>query len=102
MKRNGILFTGKKTIIFTILAAFLLSGCGEIPDQEWTSLIYPDKTNNKRNKKNGIYPTLEECKKASILELTNLGFQDRGDYQCGLNCSYHEGMKVDICEEMSK
>ena len=102
MKRNGILFTGKKTIIFTILTAFLLSGCGEPADQEWTSLIYPDKNNNKRNKKNGTYNTLEECKKASILELNKLGFKDRGNYKCGLNCNYHEGMKLDICEQMSK
>lgn len=102
MKKNGNMFTSKKTIIFTILAAFLFSGCGELPEQEWTSLIYPDKNNSKRNKKSGIYNTLEECKQASILELDKLGFKDRGDYKCGLNCNYHEGMKVDICEKMSK
>ncbi len=93
-----------KTIIFTVLAVFLLSGCfgGDANDKEWTSLIYPDKTNSKRNKKNGIYNTLEECKKASLEELANLGLKDKGDYKCGLNCNYHEGMKLDICEQMSK
>ena len=93
-----------KAIIFTVLAVFLLSGCfgGDGSDQKWTSLIYPDKTNNKRNKKHGVYNTLEECKKASLEELNNLGLKNRGDYQCGLNCNYHEGMKLDICEKMSK
>jgi len=92
-----------KTIIFAILATFLLSGCfGDAGEKEWTALIYPDKTNNKRNKKHGVYNTLEECKKASLLELSNLGLEGRGDYKCGLNCNYHEGMKLDICEKMSK
>lgn len=94
----------KRTVIFTFLAAFLLSGCfgGDSGDQEWTSLIYPDKTNTKRNKKHGIYKSLEECKQASLLELKSLDLLTRGDYQCGLNCTYHEGMKLDICEKMSK
>lgn len=94
----------KKTIIFSILAAFLLSGCfgGDASDKQWTSLIYPDKNNSKRSKKHGVYPSLEECKKASLLELKTLGLEGKGDYQCGLNCEFHEGMKLDICEQMSK
>lgn len=94
----------KKTILFSILAAFVLSGCfgSGSDDQAWTSMIYPDKNNTKRNKKHGIYPSLEECKQASQIELKNLGLETRGDYKCGLNCEYHEGMKIDICEKLSK
>ncbi|MCP4969528.1 MAG: hypothetical protein GY932_02900 [Arcobacter sp.] len=94
----------KTKIILTLLSLFLLSGCigGDNSKQEWTSLIYPDKNNTKRSKKHGVYSTLKECKETSIKELENLNLISRGDYQCGLNCSYHDGMKVDICEKMSK
>ncbi|PLY05152.1 MAG: hypothetical protein C0625_14050 [Arcobacter sp.] len=104
MKSNRSLLTNKKTIILASLAILLFTGCfgGDSGKEEWTSLIYPDKSNTKRNKKFGIYKSLEECKKASIEELINLGLKDKGDYSCGLNCSYHEGMKVEICEQTSK
>lgn len=94
----------KKTIIFVSFAAFLLSGCfgGGNQEQKWTSKIFPDKENTKRHKKFGIYNSLEECRKASLDELKTLGLSNRGDYQCGLNCEFHEGMKLDICEKLDK
>jgi len=94
----------KKTILISILSIFVLSGCfgQSSSNQEWTSLIYPDKNNQKRSKKNGIYKTLEECRKSSLAELDRLNLISIGDYQCGLNCKYHEGMKTDICEKLSK
>lgn len=94
----------KKSIIVAALSVLFLAGClgGDNSKQEWTSLIYPDKENTKRSKASGVFNTLEECKKASISELEKLGLSTRGTYQCGLNCSYHEGMKVEICEKLSK
>lgn len=93
-----------KTIIFSVFVAMTFSACfgGGSGDEQWTSLIYPDKNNTKRSKKHAVYKTLEECKSASLKELDNLGLKGKGDYQCGLNCEYHEGMKVDICEKLSK
>lgn len=93
----------KKTILLSALSVFLLTGClgGADGEKKWTALIYPDKDNNKRSKKLGIYLSLEECRKASKLELSNLGLETRGSYQCGLNCEYHEGMKLDICESLT-
>lgn len=96
-------FTNIKSLILTSLVLILFTACfGETKPKEWTSLIYPDKENTKRSKKNGIYPTLNECRKASLLELSNLNLEDKGTYKCGLNCSYHQGMKVEICEETKK
>lgn len=94
----------KKTILISALSIFILSGCfGQSESkQEWTSLIYPDKNNTKRNKKDATYKTLEECRKGSLKELDKLGLSSIGDYKCGLNCEYHEGMKMDICEQLSK
>lgn len=93
-----------KTLIFSAFIAMTFSACfgGGSGEEQWTSLIYPDKNNTKRSKKYAVYPTLEECKAGSIKELENLGLKDKGDYQCGLNCEFHEGMKVDICEKLSK
>lgn len=96
MKLKSILLATTITIVF--------SGClgGNSENQEWTSLIYPDKQNEKRSKKHGIFQTLEQCQKASKAELANLGLSNRGDYKCGLNCKYHEGMKIDVCEKLTK
>lgn len=93
-----------KTIIFSIFVALTFSAClgGADGQGEWTSLIYPDKNNTKRSKKHAVYQSLEECRKGSLSELEKLGLKTRGDYQCGLNCEYHEGMKLDICEKLSK
>ncbi|AXH12461.1 hypothetical protein [Halarcobacter bivalviorum] len=94
----------KKTLLLSIFASLLLSGCfgGQQKEETWTSLIYPDKANEKRSKKHGVYKTLQECQVESKKELENLGLTQRGTYQCGLNCTYHEGMKLDICEQLSK
>lgn len=93
-----------KTIIFSIFIAITFQGCfgGEKADETWTALIYPDKENTKRSKKLDVYKTLEECRKGALGELEKIGLKGRGDYQCGLNCGYHEGMKLDICEKLSK
>lgn len=94
----------KKNLLLISCISILFTGClgGGNTKQEWTSFIYPDKQNTKRSKKYALYATLEECKKGSIEELTRLELSDRGDYQCGLNCGFHEGMKLDICEQMTK
>lgn len=94
----------KKTIFWASLASLLFTGCigGESAKEEWTGFIYPDKTNTKRSKAFGKYETLEQCQKASKNELEKLNLTTRGYYECGLNCEYHEGMKVEICEKMSK
>lgn len=93
-----------KVIIFTISTLFFFTGClgGDTSKQEWTSLIYPDKQNTKRSKQHGVYKTIEECRTESLKELDNLGLKAKGTYQCGLNCEYHEGMKLDICERLEK
>ncbi len=92
----------KKTIILVATSVFIFTGClgGSDEKKEWTSLIFPDKDNSKRSKKFAVYKTLDECREGSKNELSRLGLSDRGDYKCGLNCEYHEGMKLDICEKL--
>ncbi len=80
---------------------FLFSGCfNQDIKEEWTSFIYPDKKNVKRSMKSGVYPTLKECKEASLNKIKSLGLD--GDYKCGLNCTFNETMKTEVCKKMTK
>jgi len=91
-----------KSLSLVCLAAILFSGCfGEKKEEKWTAFVYPDKENTKRNIKSPItFTTLEECKKESILQLEQANLSKVGTYKCGLNCEYHEGMKIKICAKM--
>ena len=94
-----------KNALLVTIAAFVLAGCFGAGSQEetWQVYLYPDKTNTKRTLILPTkFPTIEECRKSASLELDKRGLTSRGDYKCGLNCNYHEGMKVDICEAMKK
>lgn len=84
-----------------IMTIFLFSGCfNQNIKEEWTSFIYPDKENIKRSMKNGVYPTLKQCQEASLNKIKLLSLD--GDYKCGLNCTFNEGMKTEVCKQMTK
>ena len=46
------------------------------------------------------FPTLEECKKTSIFEIQKQNLENISTFKCGLNCKYHYGMKMEICQKM--
>ena len=91
-----------KNLLFTAMIALLVSGCiGGEKKEEWTSFIYPDKENTKRNVKSPMtFATLEECTEESIKQMKILQLEDIGVFKCGLNCSYHEGMQTEVCAKM--
>ena len=92
-----------KNISLLALMALLFSGCmGAEKKEEWTTWVYPDKQNNKRSFKGDTFKTLEECRTSALVKMKELGVEESGDYQCGLNCTFHEGMKTEICEKMTK
>lgn len=92
-----------KTLLATLMIASVFVGCGERGPEKWTAYIYPDKTNTKRSMElEGLYDTLDECRAAAKDKLKALDLLQRGDFQCGLHCKYHEGMKTEICEKMTK
>lgn len=92
-----------KNIFLAAATIFILAACyGEKEPKQWTSFIYPDKQNHKRSMENGIYPSLKICQDASIAKLKTLNLESRGEYKCGLDCQYHEGMKTQICKQMKK
>ena len=94
-----------KNIFLAAITLVLFTGCffGGETKEEWTSYIYPDKANTKRSLISPAkFPTLEICRKVSLGVLKEKGLDNSGTYKCGKNCSYHEGMKLDICEEMKQ
>ena len=92
-----------KSILLATSLTFLLSGCfwGEEKEEKWHSFIYPDKQNTKRNLKSPMsFASLQECKDESIKQLETMGITNHGTFKCGLNCEFHDGMKLEICEKM--
>uniref|UniRef100_UPI004047DF03 hypothetical protein n=1 Tax=Aliarcobacter sp. TaxID=2321116 RepID=UPI004047DF03 len=91
-----------KNIILLASIGLLLGGCfGGEKETKWTAFIYPDKEDTKKSVKSPMtFDSLEECKKVSLLEIKNQGLENKAIFKCGLNCKYHEGMKMEICEKM--
>lgn len=91
-----------KNLTMIAILSFIFSGCfGEKKEEKWTAFIYPDKENTKRSVKSPMtFATLQECKDAAIEQINNQNLQTSAIFKCGLNCSFHEGMKVEICEKM--
>ncbi|AXH09934.1 hypothetical protein CP960_07005 [Malaciobacter halophilus] len=92
----------KNLLILGSILLFLNACSNNNQKQQWTSWIYPDKNHIKRSMKNGVYNSLEECKQASINKIEELNISNKATYKCGLNCSFHEGMKTEICQKMTK
>ncbi|MFY9089066.1 hypothetical protein [Arcobacter aquimarinus] len=91
-----------KNLLITCCTVFLLSGCfGGEKEEKWTAFIYPNKEDTKKNVKSPMtFATLQECKEVSILEIKKQNLEDIATFKCGLNCKYHDGMKLEICEKM--
>lgn len=91
-----------KNLLLITCATVLLTGClGEKEEDKWASFIYPDKENTKRNLKSPMsFPSLQECKDQSIQQLEKMKLSEIGTFKCGLNCKFHDGMKLEICEKM--
>lgn len=93
-----------KFLFSAIALVFIFSGCTSSEkgsdNQEWTLFIFPDKNNSKRSMKQGVYPSLKMCQEASNAKLIQIDALEAGFSECGLNCSFHEGMKSVICERV--
>ena len=91
-----------KNIFLLSIVAVLFSGClGGKEEEKWTAFIYPDKQNTKRNMKSPMtFDNLETCNAEAKKQIEILGITNSATYKCGLNCEFHDGMKIEICEKM--
>lgn len=81
------------------LLALALLGCSE----RWEGFVYPNKNDLTKHIGIGTYDSLEDCRASAINTLSTLSSNERGDYECGLNCRSEgalPGMKV--CKDTSK
>lgn len=91
-----------KNLLLSSCVIFLFSGCfGAKKEEKWTAFIYPNKDDTKNKIKSPMtFNSLEECKKVSEIEIKNQNLENIAIFKCGLNCTYNEGMKLEICEQM--
>ena len=91
-----------KNLLLISCATILLNGCfGGEKEEKWTAFIYPIKEDTKKYVKSPVtFNSLEECKKVSEIEIKNQNLENIAIFKCGLNCTYNEGMKLEICEQM--
>lgn len=91
----------KKLLAITCVSILLIGCGGKKEEEKWTSFIYPDKQNTKRNLKSPMtFSSLQECKDESIKQMEKMKITEIGTFKCGLNCGFHDGMKLEICEKM--
>ncbi len=86
--------------LFTLLLLILtlvFSGCFK---EEWEGVVYPNENDFYDYKYIGVYKSLESCRAAALDTLSRLNPTERGDYECGLNCKYKDGMgSIRVCEK---
>jgi hypothetical protein len=84
-------------LLAVILPLMLLAGCSE---DSWEGFVYPDKADLTAHQNVGAYGSLEDCRSAAIARLGGFGAQEKGDYECGLNCEHREGYGgIKVCDE---
>lgn len=92
-----------KFLAAVMTVVFLFTGCSDLNSsgqEVWTAFIYPDKANTKRSMEHGQFPTLEACQEGAKLKLGEINASETGFSECGLKCSFHEGMKATVCERV--
>lgn len=89
--------------LLPIVVTLIFSGCNadmNSASEVWTAFVYPNKVNNKRSIQHGQFPSLETCQQSALVKLEEINAKEIGYIECGLNCSFHDGMKATICERM--
>lgn len=83
-----------------LLGAFILAALpGCFFDDEWTAFVYPNAHDLSVHQEFGPFSSFEDCQIAAINNLRGRGLAMKGDYECGLNCTYNPEWRTRICEE---
>lgn len=89
--------------LLPIIVSLIFAGCNvenNSVSEVWTAFVFPNKVNTKRSIQVGQFPSLEICQKNALIKLEEINAVEIGFVECGLNCSFHDGMKTTICERM--
>ena len=86
--------------LLSLVVVLVLSGCFK---EEWEGFVYPNKNDLTVHKNIGVYKSLESCRTAAWDMLSRLNATEGGDYECGLNCEYRDGMgSIKVCEKTER
>ncbi len=94
-----------KVIIVVLLMCPLLVNAGwwSFKEDKWEGFVYPDKNNLTKHISLGVFQSLENCRAAALQKLSQVSSVEKGDYECGLNCEFREGMgDLQVCEKTAK
>jgi hypothetical protein len=82
------------------VAATLLAACQK---DEWEGFVYPSRNDLTEHVSVGVFESLDACRGAVRAIMEQNGWQETGDYECGLNCkTFLDGSTLKICEETSR
>lgn len=83
-----------------LLACFISTGC--LGDEKWEGFVYPDKSNLFIHETIGEYKSLESCRYAALSKLAEIKSEQKGDYECGLNCEHKDFAEIKTCERTDR
>lgn len=82
-------------------AALVVLGLAACTPDEWTGVVYPDRSDLTQDVRIGVFDTLEACRSAALRTIKEQGWTERADYECGSNCRTPANLGGDlmICDE---
>ena len=88
--------------LLMLMLMLVLAGCNDLPG-EWSSIVYPDKTDRTKFLVTARFKTLNYCLTQALDQMKAIQVSTGGDYECGRNCGVSgDPHKGNICEEVYK
>jgi len=88
-----------KLLLLLLVTPVLMGGCVR---DHWYAFVYPNRYDLNNYRYLGEFESLPECRGAAVMQLSRTNRLERGDYECGLNCSTQGGLRVRVCETYSR
>ena len=82
-----------------LLPLIFLAGCEA---DKWEGWVYPDRSNLAVDVQIGEFDSLEACRASAQNLMVRSGWQNSGDYECGLNCEYDSNYGLSVCEKTER
>ena len=82
-----------------LLLLIFVAGCTA---DKWEGWVYPDRTDLTIDVQIGEFDSLESCRASARNLMAQSGWQESGDYECGLNCEYRRKYGLSVCEKTER
>ena len=85
----------RKNLLFLIF----LAGCSA---DRWEGWVYPNRDDLTVDVQIGEFDSLESCRASARNLMAQSGWQEPGDYECGLNCEFNSDYGLSVCEKTER